>query len=192
MGNPPAPELYKKDTPAPPSNFTNNSAHKSYLQETPDDSKLKTSRDQRLTPKKVTKRRGSEVRASESFLLKLSATGRERRKSSDNALGQASLLRGYSGPIELDDDEGLVPDDPPPCYSMLDLWLTLLHTFMYMFLYYGAIPGSKDQAEALGMSAGITGVLNACTPIGAGLSCFQYNWHTNTSYHKGYIFSWCS
>jgi len=56
-----------------------------------------------------------------------------------------------------------------------------------MFFYYGSIPGSKNQSLALGMEENITGVINACTPIGAGLSCFQYNWHTTHSYKVGYI-----
>jgi len=81
--------------------------------------------------------------------------------------------------------------EPPPCYSMVDLSLVYLHTFIYMFFYYGSIPGSKNQSLALGMEETITGVINACTPIGAGLSCFQYNWHTTHSYKVGYFVSYC-
>ena len=109
------------------------------------------------------------------------------------ALRQHSQLRGYSGinlVQDLENAELKAPDEPPVCYSMLDLFFVLLQTFVYMFYYYASIPGSKDQSEALGMEASITGVVNACTPIGAGLSCFQYNSISKKSYYKGYIQSY--
>ena len=57
---------------------------------------------------------------------------------------------------------------------------------MYMNYYYATIPFSSDQADALGMTKAITGMVNAATPIGAALSCFQYNYHANYSYRHGY------
>lgn len=83
------------------------------------------------------------------------------------------------------EDDGL-----KACYSMIDLWLVLIHTYLFMGAYYGMMLTSSEQAVALGLSKGTTGVLNAFTPIGAGISCFQYNWHTTVGYHNGYIVSW--
>ena len=99
---------------------------------------------------------------------------------------------------KINNQNSISKSDPNPnpsektkaCYSMLDLILVLIHTYAYMEFYYGIMPSSREQATALGMSSSTTGVLNAFTPIGAGLSCFQYNWHSEKGYTRGYIVSW--
>ena len=134
--------------------------------------------------------RGSEIRATESFLRRLSATSLHRRSSRDTPLNQASLFPAYSLPTDLDDSQAPLPASPshPP----LDLYLTLLHTFIFTFFYYGSIPQSIDQVAALSLSPSLSGLINALTPLSACLSCFHYNHLSKTSYYKGYILSFSS
>jgi hypothetical protein len=44
------------------------------------------------------------------------------------------------------------PKEEKACYSMIDLWIVIIHTFLYMLNYYALSPTAYDYVEALGFS----------------------------------------
>ena len=75
------------------------------------------------------------------------------------------------------------------CYSILDAWLVLAHTFLFMLIYYGNAPTSADYSEALNVPVAITGVIQALTPGLGFFSVFFYNWSSKNSYTWSYYIS---
>lgn len=80
-------------------------------------------------------------------------------------------------------------DEVPSCYSMMDLYLVLTHTFLYMLVYYGNAPTSSDYTKAMNISVGVTGVIQAVTPALGFVSVFFYNWFAGVAYRPSYIVS---
>lgn len=77
-----------------------------------------------------------------------------------------------------------------PCYSMVDLWLVLIHTFLYISLYYGLSLTSYQYSEDLGIKKSLSGVLQAITPIAATVFGFYSNYITmNNKYRYPYFLS---
>ena len=77
-----------------------------------------------------------------------------------------------------------------PCYSMVDLWLVLIHTFLYIMPYYGLALTSSTYATALNLQATLSGILQAATPIAAILGGFLFNYITWSNRYRGpYFFS---
>lgn len=73
------------------------------------------------------------------------------------------------------------------CYSMLDLYLVYLHTFLYLLNYYGLAQTSPDYSEALDLDASISGVLQAASPAAALFFGFFINCITKTKYRFPYL-----
>ena len=53
------------------------------------------------------------------------------------------------------------------CYSMLDLGLVYLHTFLYVLNYYGLAQTSPDYSKSLGLPKSLSGILQAASPAAA-------------------------
>lgn len=75
-----------------------------------------------------------------------------------------------------------------PCYSMVDLWLVLIHTFLYIMPYYGLALTSSTYATALDLQTTISGILQAATPIAAILGGFLFNYITWSNRYRGPYF----
>ena len=77
-----------------------------------------------------------------------------------------------------------------PCYSMVDLYLVLFHTFAYLTVFYGLSLTSFIYAIALGVDQIISGTIQSVTPITAALFGFYLNYITlNNKYRNAYFLS---
>lgn len=76
------------------------------------------------------------------------------------------------------------------CYSMVDLWFVILHTFLFMTNYYALSPTAYDYVEELGYSKSLTGIVSAATPITETAMSFLYNWMTNKTYKWCIVIGW--
>lgn len=65
----------------------------------------------------------------------------------------------------------------------------LIHTFMYLTIYYGNSPTSAAYSEALDIPSNILGLLKAITPLAAFISTFFYGFLLDGTYTKSYIIS---
>lgn len=77
------------------------------------------------------------------------------------------------------------------CYSMLDLYLVYIHTFLYLLNYYGLAQTSPDYSKALNLDASISGVLQAASPAAAIFFGFFINCITKTKYRCPYLMCLC-
>ena len=50
---------------------------------------------------------------------------------------------------------------PKDCYSIIDLWIVIIHTFMFMLNYYALSPTAYDYVEALGLSKSLTAAISS-------------------------------
>ena len=75
-----------------------------------------------------------------------------------------------------------------PCYSMIDLWLVLIHTCLYVMPYYGLALTSSTYATALALPATLSGILQAATPVAAILGGFFFNHITRHNKYRGPYF----
>ena len=73
------------------------------------------------------------------------------------------------------------------CYSMLDLYLVYLHTFLYILNYYGLGQTSPDYAASLNLQPSLSGILQAATPVAAIFFGFFINVITKTKYKFPYL-----
>lgn len=73
------------------------------------------------------------------------------------------------------------------CYSMFDLFLVYLHTFLYIMNYYGLAQTSPDYTEALGIEKTLSGIVQAATPGAALFFGFFINCITKRKYKCPYI-----
>jgi MFS family permease len=78
-------------------------------------------------------------------------------------------------------------DVPKHCYSMLDLWLVYLHTFLYVLNYYGMAQTSPDYSKSLGLAKSTSGVLQAASPLAAIFFGFIINCITKRKYRFPYL-----
>ena len=78
---------------------------------------------------------------------------------------------------------------PKDCYSMVDLWIVIIHTFVFMLNYYALSPTAYDYVEALGYSKSLTAVISSLTPITETCLSFMYNALTKKSYKVCYYIS---
>lgn len=46
-----------------------------------------------------------------------------------------------------------------PCYNMLDLWLVLIHTFIYMGNYYGLASTAGGYTKSFEIDPGMSGII---------------------------------
>ena len=70
------------------------------------------------------------------------------------------------------------------CYSSLDLWMVLIHTFLYLTNYYGLSSTSSQYTESLGIDKGLSGILQASTPVAAIFGGFLINYLTAKNRYK--------
>lgn len=75
------------------------------------------------------------------------------------------------------------------CYSKSAPWLVLIHTFLYMLLYYGITPTTYDYNLLMEIPKQYFGLVSAFTPFLAALSSFIYNYTTSVHYKRSYYFS---
>lgn len=75
-----------------------------------------------------------------------------------------------------------------PCYSMLDLWLVLIHTCLYIMPYYGLALTASTYATALELQSSLSGILQAATPVAAILGGFLFNHITRLNRYRGPYF----
>ena len=75
----------------------------------------------------------------------------------------------------------------PVCYSMFDLALVYLHTFLYLLNYYGLAQTSPSYSSALNLQPSLSGVLQAASPAAAIFFGFFINCITKTKYKGPYI-----
>lgn len=54
-------------------------------------------------------------------------------------------------------------------------WLVIIHTTVYMLIYYGTSPTSGSYSKALDFPDILTGIVKAATPFAAFISTFFYN-----------------
>ena len=73
------------------------------------------------------------------------------------------------------------------CYSMVDLYLVYLHTFLYILNYYGLGQTSPDYAKSLDLQPSLSGILQAATPVAAIFWGFFINVITKTKYRFPYL-----
>ncbi len=71
-------------------------------------------------------------------------------------------------------------------------WFVLIHTTVYMFLYYGNSPTSGEYSHYLNIPYSMVGLLKAATPIAAFFATFAYSWIMGKKYIWSYIISWAS
>lgn len=77
-----------------------------------------------------------------------------------------------------------------PCYSMVDLYLVLIHTFLFFTAYYGLALTSYLYSEDLGINKSLSGILQAVTPLAAVMFSFVLNYITlNNRYRYPYFIS---
>ena len=86
-------------------------------------------------------------------------------------------------------DEEVVEAVEKPCYSLVDAWLVLIHTFGCMLTYYGNSPTSSDYSEALNVPVAVTGIILGVTPGLGFVSVFFFNWSSKKSYKPSYYIS---
>lgn len=79
------------------------------------------------------------------------------------------------------------PKDEKHCYSMLDLTLVYLHTFLYLLNYYGLAQTSPSYTTYLNQNATTSGVLQAASPLGAIFFGFIINCITKKKYKFPYL-----
>ena len=68
------------------------------------------------------------------------------------------------------------------------LYLTLLHTFIYMINYYLFAPTANLYTEALGFSKSLSGAVMALTPIASILFAFCLSYWSNFSFKQPLLF----
>ncbi len=73
------------------------------------------------------------------------------------------------------------------CYNMLDLWLVLLHTTLYFVNFYGFAMTAGSYTKSINIDEGISGILQAATPIAALLGGFLFNYITR---HNTYLWQY--
>ena len=93
--------------------------------------------------------------------------------------------------LEDDPDEDSKLGVQKECYSMLDLYMVYLHTFLYLLNYYGMAQTSPDYSKALNLSASLSGVLQAVSPAAALFFGFVINCITKTKYKFPYLLCLC-
>lgn len=74
-------------------------------------------------------------------------------------------------------------------YNDYSAWLVIVHTMIYMLIYYGNAPTAPSYSKALDFPESLTGVVQAATPIAAFISTFHYSAVISTSYKGGYAVS---
>ena len=89
------------------------------------------------------------------------------------------------------DEDGGTNDEQKACYSMLDLWLVYLHTFLYVLNYYGMAQTSPDYSKSLGLQKSTSGVLQAASPLAAVFFGFIINCITKRKYRFPYLLCLC-
>ena len=75
----------------------------------------------------------------------------------------------------------------PPCYSMVDLYLVYVHTFLFLVNYFGLAQSSGDYSKALNLDPSTSGVLQAATPAASLFFGFFINHITRKKYKGPYI-----
>lgn len=71
-------------------------------------------------------------------------------------------------------------------YNDFSAWLVIIHTMIYMLIYYGNAPTSASYSKALGFPESLTGVVQAASPFAALLSNFHFSSAINKGYKPGY------
>jgi MFS family permease len=93
--------------------------------------------------------------------------------------------------MQFDQDKESKAGVEKECYSMLDLYLVYLHTFLYLLNYYGMAQTSPDYSKALDLPASLSGVLQAASPAAAIFFGFVINCITKTKYRFPYLLCLC-
>lgn len=65
-----------------------------------------------------------------------------------------------------------------------NIYLCLLHTFTYMFIYAIATPTNSKYLRSMGLDESITGIVLAATPLAAIFSTILFSYWSSTSYKK--------
>lgn len=92
--------------------------------------------------------------------------------------------------FHIGEDEASKAPKEKPCYSMVDLWFVIIHTFLFMTNYYAQSPTAYDYIEELGYAKSLTGAVSAATPLTETAMAFQYNWLTNKTYKWCLVIGW--
>jgi len=71
-----------------------------------------------------------------------------------------------------------------PTYNQLDLWMVLLHTFIFIMNNYGLAMTSYLYARSLELDSSISGIIQACTPGGSFFFGFWINYWTKSNRYK--------
>lgn len=85
---------------------------------------------------------------------------------------------------------GLIEDKKSvSIFKKISPWLVLIHTHLFMTIYYGNAPTSGNYSKALKIEDSLLGIIKAITPIVGFLSTFVYNAIIGDYYTIPYIFS---
>lgn len=114
----------------------------------------------------------------------------ENSKLKEKAIDQLDLYARVSqaGGESDEDFENLDSEVEPDSKDMATLYLTLLHTFVYMINYYLFAPTANLYTEALGFSKSMSGALMAMTPIASIIFAFFLSWWSNYSFKSPLLF----
>lgn len=99
---------------------------------------------------------------------------------------QSRIEQSRGGDSE--DDFERDSENEPDSADMATLWLTLIHTFIYMINYYLFAPTANLYTEALGFSRSMSGALMAMTPVASIIFAFLLSWWSNFSFKSPLIF----
>lgn len=75
------------------------------------------------------------------------------------------------------------------CYNLLDLWLVLMHTFLYVANYYGLASTASGYTKSLQIQDALSGIIQAVTPAAATIAGFIFNYFSKSNkYFNIYMF----
>lgn len=76
------------------------------------------------------------------------------------------------------------------CYSLMDLWLVLLHGLIFIINLYGLAISAFLYAQSLNVKPELSGIMQSATPLSAFIVGFVYNNLTSRkSYRNPYLFA---
>lgn len=108
-------------------------------------------------------------------------------KNWKKVFGETKLKIPKSAEEEL--KKGTVKKQESASYNDFSAWLVIIHTMIYMLIYYGNAPTAPSYSKALEFPESLTGVVQAATPLAAFISTFHYSNVISTSYKGGYAVS---
>ena len=81
---------------------------------------------------------------------------------------------------------------PKPCYSILDTWLVIIHTFLYLTNFFSLQLTYIPYLESLFINDLLLLFVRICLPISVIISGFFFNWMTSSNkYRFSYFLSFC-